>query len=1216
MTRNPPNSANEQSARSRYPGTRPFSDSADDCARFFGRTEEGEQLYLRVLSVPLVVQFGKSGLGKTSLLQASLFPRLRQKPFLPVMVRLNVADETLTLAVAGSIQQACQMKGLELTQGRRDGLWELLSTTTVWRDDLLLTPVLVFDQFEEVFTLRDAAFRADLAAELGALASGIAPERLRSGRASIPEQFATRPDVKIVISLREDYLGALQEFSAAIPSLFHERLRLEPLTEDAARKAITGPAQLMAGAGEEPYWAPRFDFEPPALDSMIAFLKGKSDVIEPFQLQLLCRHAEAIVCAKRSTQNDLIKLAPADFNGSKGFDSVLKNFYRDTLLKLDRSQRSRAETLCEVGLLGTSGHRLMLEERQIHSEFGITKGALTTLSQERLLRRERRLESAFYEISHDRLAESISASRRFRLPKKVRRALWTAGSVALVIMGFLGYLSILRTHQKDEAYSNAAANRALLQLDHDPARSAQLALAALERVGSNQLADFALRQSLARLEVAHTVEIIGPCDLPSESIAGERAYCDPVHDVRYSGDGSQLLVAAGKTVTLFDAKDFRRVGARIERKVNVLQAWLMNGNRTLVTRTDDGKAQIQQLGESVVRPLACPSDNVVWAITPSRDERHVAIGCHEGEVLVWDVAEAAEQPKYTFRRDPENAATVTALDFSADGAFLASGGVDGKVAVWKLGEPGVWVDHVGVGKKSTPLQHSDLAIRDVHFYDQDPNYLVTAGDDKKAIVWKLNLERAPLTKAEQGEPSRWELKHERPVTAAQFSRPLEGEAPPVFTVSGKIAQRWMNETNDSKQMRGHDDWVMDASASPDGKLLVTACADGTARIWSTLSGPPIATLRGHRGRVNRSVFSPKGDAVLTASDDGSVRVWRFRVPEVLAALNHWALGAAFDPQGARVAVADEAGTACVLTLSDHSTCSDSSAKTLMFGHGTLSGLSWSRDAKYLVGIATPNDLGGQSKPMLWKIANEKNSESAALDGALSAVFRVGGDELLTVNEKWRLALWDAKKLEAPDLQPILEFGSDGLVLAIPAISPDGQWIAASNGKDIELWRRGDNQAAPKKLVGHRGAVRSLRFSNDSNRLLSGSEDRTALIWSVESAAKPIELKGGHTGVLYSASFDPTGQWVVTSGADGTIGFWSAETGHQLASLRWHGEAVNSVEFSPDGGRSILSASDDGTVRLGQCEACTLQLAELKARVSKMAKLSRDDERELQRDIGR
>lgn len=1108
MTRNPLNSSNEKSARSRYPGTRPFSDSADDCARFFGRTEEGEQLYLRVLSVPLVVQFGKSGLGKTSLLQASLFPRLRQKPFLPVMVRLNVADETLTLAVAGSIQQACKMEGLELTQGRRDGLWELLSTTTVWRDDLLLTPVLVFDQFEEVFTLRDAAFRADLAAELGALASGIAPERLRSGRASVPEQFAARPDVKIVISLREDYLGALQEFSAAIPSLFHERLRLEPLTEDAARKAITGPAQLMAGAGEEPYWAPRFDFEPPALDSMIAFLKGKSDVIEPFQLQLLCRHAEAIACARGSTQNDLVKLAPADFNGSKGFDSVLKNFYRDTLLKLDSSQRRRAEALCEVGLLDTSGHRLMLEERQIHSEFGITMGALATLSQERLLRREHRLESAFYEISHDRLAESILQSKHFRLPKKVRRALWTASIVAPVIVVGLVYLTILRTHQKDEAYSNAAANRALLQLDHDPARSAQLALAALERVGSNQLADFALRQSLARLEVAHTVKIIEPCDLPSESIAGERAYCDPVQDVRYSGDGSQLLVAAGKAVTLFDAKDFRRIGGRIEREANVLQTWLLNGNRTLVTSTDDGKAQIQQLGESV-RPLACPSDYVVWAITPSRDERHVAIGCQEGEVLVWDVAEAAEQPKYTFRRDPKNAVTVTALDFSADGAFLASGDAEGKVAVWKLGEPGVWVNQVGVGTKNPlPLEHSDMAIRDVHFYEQDRNYLVTAGDDRKAIVWELNLERAPLTKAREDEPKRWELDHsERAVTAAKFFPLLEGSTPRVFTVSGKIVQRWVDLKSDPKQMRGHDDWVMDASASPDGKLLVTACADGTARIWSTLSGPPIATLRGHRGGVNRAVFSPKGDAILTASDDGSVRVWRFRVPEVLASLDHWALGAAFDPQGMRVAVADESGTACVLTLADRRTCSDSSAKTLMFGHGTLSGLSWSRDAKYLVGIATPNDLGRQSTPMLWEIANEKNSESAALREALRAVFRVGGDELLTVNAKGGLALWDAKKLDAPDLQPILEFGSDGLVLAIPAISPDGQWIAASNGKDIELWRRGDNQVAPKKLVGHRGAVKSLRFSNDSNRLLSGSDDRTALIWSVGVSRKAHRAEG-------------------------------------------------------------------------------------------------------------
>jgi hypothetical protein len=167
MTENPPDSSRERSVRSRYPGTRPFSDSADDQARFFGRAEAREELYLRVLSVRLLVQFGKSGLGKTSLLQASLFPRLRLKPFLPVMIRLNVVKETLTDSVARSIKQACKAEELEFPEVPTKGFWELLSNTRVWRDDLLLTPVLVFDQFEEVFTLHDAAFRQELASELG-----------------------------------------------------------------------------------------------------------------------------------------------------------------------------------------------------------------------------------------------------------------------------------------------------------------------------------------------------------------------------------------------------------------------------------------------------------------------------------------------------------------------------------------------------------------------------------------------------------------------------------------------------------------------------------------------------------------------------------------------------------------------------------------------------------------------------------------------------------------------------------------------------------------------------------------------------------------------------------------------------------------------------------------------------------------------------------------
>jgi tetratricopeptide (TPR) repeat protein len=437
----------EPSRRRRYPGTLSFTDSADDQARFFGRKEEIEQLYLRVLSVPLLVQFGKSGLGKTSLLQAGLFPRLRRKPYLPVMVRLNIASDGLTAAVVQSMTKSCEAEGLRFSPADTGGLWELLTNTIVWRNDLLLTPVLVFDPFEEVFTGRDPAFRAELAAELGALASGIAPARLGASPS------AARPRVKIVISLREDYLGSLEEFSAAIPGLFHERLRLEPLGEDAARKGITQPAQLNAAAGEEPYWSPRFVFERAALDAMVADQKGKSGV-EPFQLQLVCRYAEAVARQKARAGEEEVTLTLADLGGVRGFKSVRQNFYRDTLRKVTpNSQRKRAAVLCEEGLLGAGGHRLSLEEGQIlrDRDLRVTVDTLDVLCQERLVVRERRLESVFYEISHDRLAESIYDARRTKMPRRIKRLLWAAAVAAAVVIALLALMNFRVKKERDNA---------------------------------------------------------------------------------------------------------------------------------------------------------------------------------------------------------------------------------------------------------------------------------------------------------------------------------------------------------------------------------------------------------------------------------------------------------------------------------------------------------------------------------------------------------------------------------------------------------------------------------------------------------------------------------------------------------------------------------------------------------------------------------------------
>ena len=66
-------------------------------------------------------------------------------------------------------------------------------------------------------------------------------------------------------------------------------------------------------------------------------------------------------------------------------------------------------------------------------------------------------------------------------------------------------------------------------------------------------------------------------------------------------------------------------------------------------------------------------------------------------------------------------------------------------------------------------------------------------------------------------------------------------------------------------LRGHLDAVKLAAFSPDGRRVVTASTDGTARVWDASSGKFIAPLRGHSGWVLKAAFSPDGLRVITAS---------------------------------------------------------------------------------------------------------------------------------------------------------------------------------------------------------------------------------------------------------------------------------------------------------------------------------------------------------------
>ena len=115
---------------------------------------------------------------------------------------------------------------------------------------------------------------------------------------------------------------------------------------------------------------------------------------------------------------------------------------------------------------------------------------------------------------------------------------------------------------------------------------------------------------------------------------------------------------------------------------------------------------------------------------------------------------------------------------------------------------------------------------------------------------------------------------------------------------------------------GHDSFVLSAAFSPDGKRIVTASWDKTARIWDAATGQPIGQpLKGHDGPVNSAAFSPDGKRIVTASADNAARVWDSAtgqpIGEPLKGHEGAVLSAAFSPDGKRIVTASVDKTARV-----------------------------------------------------------------------------------------------------------------------------------------------------------------------------------------------------------------------------------------------------------------------------------------------------------------
>jgi tetratricopeptide (TPR) repeat protein len=439
----------------RYPGSSPFSDSRHDRELFFGREEEAQYLFHSILVENLFVLFARSGIGKTSLINAGLKEQLRQKDFFPMVLRFNTLNQNpLEVVYAGIEESVAQWNRnnenaenpVDLDAGDRDSLWHYFKTTSIWsREDKRLTPVLILDQFEEFFIMHSRDSRQEFIRQLGDLLSGRVPRERRKQRSKKEENdsfdsFYSKcaPTVKIIISIREDYLGHLQELNADIPAILKNRYRLLPLQCARARAAIIEPARI-EGNG---YFSTRtFTFADEAIDEMLGFLceqkrlgvTVKTHEVDPCQLQLLCQHIEEMVLAKKTVGPNGYMVKKNDLGGRAGMEEILRGFYEERLKALTPKEKRNVRKLCENGLI-QGNYRMSLEIKQIEKKYRVSQDILNQLVENRLLRVEPRVGSFYYELSHDTLVEPILESEK----QRKKRLNWIFLPLVLIISVLVG----------------------------------------------------------------------------------------------------------------------------------------------------------------------------------------------------------------------------------------------------------------------------------------------------------------------------------------------------------------------------------------------------------------------------------------------------------------------------------------------------------------------------------------------------------------------------------------------------------------------------------------------------------------------------------------------------------------------------------------------------------------------------------------------------------